>query len=78
MVVHLYDKIQLFHRGDVMSMRGEIISKEYQKMVFVHDKDGKEYACYAKDLKSLKPVEELSENERNKCMDLSLVLGDSW
>ena len=26
--------------GDIMSMRGEIISDEYQKMVFVHDKDG--------------------------------------
>jgi len=28
-------------------MRGEIISKEYQGMVFVHDRNGKEYACYA-------------------------------
>lgn len=61
-----------------MSMRGEIISKEYQKMVFVHDKDGKEYACYAEDLKNLKPSEDLTEDERAKCTDLSLVLGDSW
>ena len=37
-----------------MSMRGEIISKEYQSMVFEHDKDGKEYVCYAGDLKNLK------------------------
>lgn len=61
-----------------MSMRGEIISKEYQKMVFVHDKDGKEYACYAEDLKNLKRAEELTDEEREKCTDLSLVLGDSW
>ena len=61
-----------------MSMRGEIISKEYQKMVFVHDKDGKEYACYAKDLTSLKKSEDLTEEERAKCTDLNTVLGDSW
>ena len=61
-----------------MSMRGQIISKEYQSMVFVHDKNGKEYACYADDLKNLKRVEDLSDQERKKCTDLSLVLGDSW
>ena len=61
-----------------MSMRGQIISKEYQSMVFVHDQNGKEYACYAGDLKNLKPGEDLTENERQKCTDLSLVLGDSW
>ena len=32
-----------------MSMRGEIISKEYNDMVFVHDNNGKEFACYARD-----------------------------
>jgi len=61
-----------------MSMRGEIISNEYKSMVFVHDKNGKEYACYASDLENLKKGEDLTENEREKCMDLSLVLGDSW
>jgi hypothetical protein len=59
-------------------MRGEIISKEYNKMVFVHDKNGKEYACYAGDLKRFKKSEDLTEEEREKCMDISLVLGDSW
>ena len=61
-----------------MSMRGEIISKEYQKMVFVHDKDGKEYACYAGDLKNFKKAEDLTDDERAKCTDLSTVPGDSW
>ena len=61
-----------------MSMRGEIISKEYQKMVFVHDKNGKEYACYAGDVKNFKRGEDLTEHEREKCTDLSQVLGDSW
>jgi hypothetical protein len=59
-------------------MRGEIISKEYNKMVFVHDKNGKEYACYAGDLQNVKRGEDLTEAERQKCTDISLVLGDSW
>ena len=61
-----------------MSMRGEIISKEYQRMVFVNDKNGKQYACYVNDVRDLKPGEKLTDRERAKCMDLSLVLGDSW
>ncbi len=61
-----------------MSMRGELISKEYKSMVFVHDKNGKEYACYAADLKNIKKGEDLTEDERAKCTDISLVLGDSW
>lgn len=61
-----------------MSMRGENISKEYQKMVWIQGKDGKEYACYAEDLKSLKRREDMTEEEKEKCLDISQVLGDSW
>lgn len=58
-----------------MSMRGEIISKEYQSMVWVKDNEGKEYACYRGDLKD---KEHLTEEEKSKCLDVSQVLGDSW
>jgi hypothetical protein len=58
-------------------MRGEIISKEYNKMVFAHDANGKEYACYAGDLKNFKRGD-LTDAERQKCTDIGLVLGDSW
>ena len=61
-----------------MSMRGEKISEEYQRMVFIQDKDGKEYACYIEDLKNIKKKEDLTPEEREKCTDISLVLGDSW
>ena len=61
-----------------MSMRGQVTSKEYQSMAFVNDKNGKEYACYSRDLKNHKDGEDLTENERAKCTDLSFVLGDSW
>lgn len=65
--------------GINMSMRGDIISKEYQKMVWVHDKDGKEYACYVDDLKGkLKAKEDLTDEEKDNCLDLSQVVGESW
>jgi hypothetical protein len=59
-------------------MKGEVISKEFQKMVWIKDKDGKEYACYIDDLKNIKKKEDLTEEEKAKCTDLSVVLGDSW
>ncbi len=61
-----------------MSMRGELISKEYQRMVFVHDKDGKEYSCYANDVKGFDEKKGLSRDQKEKCTDLGLVLGDTW
>ncbi len=62
-----------------MSMRGDIISEEYKKMVWVHDREGKEYACYIDDLKGkFKTKEELTEEEKKNCLDLNTVLGDSW
>lgn len=59
-------------------MQGDLIAEEFKKMVWVRDKDGKQYACYISDLKNIKKPEELTAEEREKCMDLSLVLGDSW
>ena len=61
-----------------MSMRGSIIAEEYKSMVWVKDKNGKEYACYAKDLKNLKSGEGLTAEQREKCSDLSQIVGDSW
>ena len=58
-----------------MSMRGELISKEYQSMVFVRDNKGGEYVCYAKDLKD---KDHVSENEKGNCLDTSLVMGPNW
>ncbi len=58
-----------------MSMRGDIISKEYQKMVWVHDDNGGEYVCYVKDLSDPSHV---SEDEKEHCLDSSLVLGPNW
>lgn len=56
-------------------MRGEIISGEFQRIEWVQDADGKQYACYQEDVQSNgRP----NEARRNRCLDLSQVLGDSW
>ena len=59
-------------------MKGEIISEEFNKMVWVSDKNGREYACRIGELKNIKRKEDLSKEEQNNCLDLSEVLGDSW
>ena len=61
-----------------MSMRGELISKEYQSMVIVDDVDGKEYSCYKKDVENYDKEKDLSRKQKEKCTDISLVLGDTW
>ncbi|MEE4136564.1 MAG: hypothetical protein V2I32_10835 [Desulforhopalus sp.] len=59
-------------------MKGDTIAQEFNSMVWVRDKEGKEYACYINDIKGLKKKEDLTEEEKAKCLDLSTVLGDSW
>lgn len=56
-------------------MRGKLISEEYQKMVWVRDDKGGEYVCYAKDLRN---PEQVSEHDKKRCLDSSLVLGPNW
>jgi len=52
----------------------------YESMVWIRDKDGKEYACTAAALKgNLKTKEELSDKEKESCMDVSQLIGtERW
>jgi hypothetical protein len=51
----------------------------YESMVWVRDKDGKEYACYLKDVKGIKAKEEMTDEEKAKCMDVSQIVGtERW
>lgn len=56
-------------------MRGDIISAEFNKLVFVRDDNGAEFACYANDLSDHNHVR---ENEKENCIDTNLILGASW
>ena len=61
-----------------MSMRGQIISKEYQRMEWVEDKDGKQFACYREDLKDFDRKNGLTDKQRARCLDTSQIAGDNW
>ena len=52
----------------------------YESMVWIRDKDGKEYACYLDDIKGkIKKKEDLTEEEKAKCMDVSQLVGtERW
>jgi hypothetical protein len=52
----------------------------YEIMVWVRDKDGREYACYLDDIKGkVKTREEMTEEEKRNCLDVSQIVGtERW
>ena len=61
-----------------MSMRGEIISREYNSMKFVKDNDGKEFVCYERDVENVRDGQRLNDEQKEHCLDSSQILGDTW
>jgi len=52
---------------------------DYPDLVWLHDKEGTEYACPANVLKgNLKKSQELTEDQRAKCIDLSENIDAFW
>jgi len=48
----------------------------YESMVWVQDKNGREFACYMEDLKN--PTE-LADNEKANCLDVNTLIGtERW
>ena len=47
-----------------MSIGGEILSREYVRMVFLSDNNGKGFACYAQSVESLQYLKELDDNQK--------------
>lgn len=48
----------------------------YESMVWVRDEDGREFVCYLDDVKN---VRELNDNDREKCMNVNLLIGtERW
>ena len=48
----------------------------YESMVWVQDKNGKEFSCYLADVKN---PQELTEAEKAKCLDINTLIGtERW
>lgn len=48
----------------------------YESLVWISDNDGREYVCALDDVRN---GHELNEEERAKCMDVSLLIGtERW
>ena len=48
----------------------------YESLVWVRDKDGREFVCNLHDIRN---DHELNDEERAKCMDVSLIIGtERW
>ena len=59
-------------------MKGQIISQEFNKTVWVKDNKGAQFACHIDQDRDVKNKEDLSPHEQKSCMNLNAVLGESW
>ena len=51
----------------------------YESMVWVNDRLGREFACYANDIKNSEHFEELPEEIREQCLDVNtLIRTERW
>jgi hypothetical protein len=51
----------------------------YESMVWVNDRLGREFACYANDIKNSEYFEELPEEIREQCLDVNMLIGtERW
>ena len=73
----MYDE-SVNYGGGIMT--DEIRTGGYESMVWIRDKDGKEYACYLDALKgNIKEKDQLTEEERANCLDVSEIVGtERW
>ncbi len=52
---------------------------DYSNLVYIHDREGNEYACPATLLKgNIRKAVDLTETERKRCVDMSTVIDQFW
>ena len=51
----------------------------YESLIWVNDKDGKEYVCTLEDSENIRFFDQLSEDDRNLCADVNQIVGtERW
>ncbi len=51
----------------------------YESLVWINDKSGREYVCYADDTRNKKSFEELTDDEKRSCDNVNQLIGtERW
>ena len=51
----------------------------YESMIWLNDRNGREFACYVDDVKKNQHLEDLPEDLRGKCLDVNDLIGtERW
>ena len=51
----------------------------YESMVWVNDRNGREFACYIDELKNIEHFEDLPEELRERCLNVNNLIGtERW
>lgn len=51
----------------------------YESLVWVNDRNGKEYVCYADDTHGKKSFDEFTEEEKRNCENVNQLIGtERW
>lgn len=51
----------------------------YESLIWVDDKNGKEYVCFAEDVHNKKNYDDLTEDERRSCENVNQLIGtERW
>ena len=58
---------------------GEIMKGGYESLVWVNDRNGKEYVCYLENIENIRSFDQLSDDERKQCSDVNQIVGtERW
>ena len=51
----------------------------YESMIWVNDRNGREFSCYVDDMKKVEHFEDLPEELRAQCLDVNELIGtERW
>ena len=51
----------------------------YESLIWVNDKNGKEYVCTLENADNIRFLDQLSEYDRNHCADVNQIVGtERW
>lgn len=60
-------------------VRRDTMKSGYEQLVWVHDRQGKEYVCNLADGSVNKSFEQLSDEEKKLCSDVNQIVGtERW